>query len=275
MGGLIPKSIPHIILTTYALVVIYPLFFILSASFKKNSNIVLHPWGLPKPLIIQNYIDALSNNLIGRYFWNSLSVATLAASLSILLAVTIAYALTRMKFPLFSKIVYGILLLALLIPPASLLIPLYKMVKQFGIYNSHLALILPYSSFGIPLTVFVLAAFLKSIPTELEEAGIMDGLSAYGLLGRIIIPLTLPTLATVFILNFLSNWNEYIMASLFLSNQYLRTLPVAIVSFSDKFNMNYGALCASIMISIVPMILIFTFLQKQIIEGVTSGSVKG
>ncbi|QGQ99069.1 carbohydrate ABC transporter permease [Paenibacillus psychroresistens] len=275
MGRLFPKCIPHIILMTYVIVVIYPLFFILTASFKINSNIILHPWGLPKPLIIQNYIDALSNNLIGRYFWNSLSVATIATALSILLAVTIAYALTRMKFPLFSKIVYGILLLALLIPPASLLIPLYIMVKDLGLYNSHLALILPYSSFGIPLTVFVIAAFLKSIPTELEEAGIMDGLSAYGLLGRIIIPLTLPTLVTVFILNFLSNWNEYIMASLFLSNQLLRTLPVAIVSFSDKFNMNYGALCASVMVSVIPVILIFIFLQKQIIEGVTSGSIKG
>lgn len=142
-------------------------------------------------------------------------------------------------------------------------------------YNTPMALIFPYISFGIPLTVFVLAAFLKSIPNELEEAGVMDGLSTFGILGRIIMPLTLPTLVTVFILNFINNWNEFVMANLFLSNEKLRTLPVAIVAFADKFNMNYGAMTAAIAISIIPVIIIFAILQKQIIEGVTAGSVKG
>jgi raffinose/stachyose/melibiose transport system permease protein len=180
-----------------------------------------------------------------------------------------------MKFPTYGKWVYGFLLISLLIPPASLLIPLYIMVKDIGLYNTPLALIIPYTAFGIPLTVFVIAAFLKSIPRELEEAGVVDGLSIYGILGKIVIPLTMPTLVTVFILNFINHWNEFILANLFLSTQQLRTLPVAIVAFADQFNMNYGALTASITISIVPVIIIYAILQKKIIEGVAAGSIKG
>ncbi|MNI37663.1 Inner membrane ABC transporter permease protein YcjP [compost metagenome] len=113
------------------------------------------------------------------------------------------------------------------------------------------------------------------MPRDLEEAGVMDGLTIYGVLFRIIMPLTLPTLVTVFILNFMSHWNEFIMANLFLSSESLRTLPVAVVAFMNKYQMNYGALAAAVMISALPVILVYSVLQRQIIAGVTAGSVKG
>ncbi|WP_028593962.1 carbohydrate ABC transporter permease [Paenibacillus assamensis] len=267
--------VSHIILVIYALLVIYPLFFVISSSFKNNSEIFDDPWGMPMSFSLDNYIEAMSNSHIDSYFINSLYISSISTFATILLSTTIAYAVTRMKFHTLSKGVYSLLLLSLLIPPASLLIPLYKMINDFGIYDTPLALIIPYSAFGIPLTVFVIAAFLKSIPLELEEAGVMDGLNTYGLLFRIVIPLTLPTLVTVFILNFIGNWNEFVMANLFISNEASRTLPVAVKSFVDQYNMNYGALTAAITISIIPVILIYSFLQKKIIEGVTAGSVKG
>ncbi|UHA75505.1 carbohydrate ABC transporter permease [Paenibacillus sp. 481] len=269
------RIVPHLVLIPYVIIVLYPLFFIINASFKNNSEISLNPWGLPQSFSFDNYTNALSNSFIGTYFFNSLYISVISTVATILLATAISYAVTRMKFPRLSKLVYSLLLLSLLIPPASLLIPLYLMIKDMGMYNTPLALLIPYTAFGIPLTVFVVAAFLKSIPQELEEAGIMDGLSTYGILGRIIIPLTLPTLVTVFILNFISHWNEYIMANLFLSSDKLRTLPVAVVAFADQYNMNYGALTAAITISIVPVIIIYAVLQKKIIEGVTAGGVKG
>lgn len=269
------QAAPHLVLLPYILIVLYPLWFVILASMKNNTEIFNDPWGLPAALSLQNYRDALTNSYIGHYFANSLFIGVTATLSTLFLSMTIAYAVTRMRFPVLSKAVYGLLLISLLIPPASLLIPLYTLVKDLGMYNTPMALIFPYISFGIPLTVFVLAAFLKSIPNELEEAGVMDGLSTFGILGRIIMPLTLPTLVTVFILNFINNWNEFVMANLFLSNEKLRTLPVAIVAFADKFNMNYGAMTAAIAISIIPVIIIFAILQKQIIEGVTVGSVKG
>ncbi|PUA37354.1 sugar ABC transporter permease [Paenibacillus elgii] len=275
MNKALAKSIPHLVLIPYVLIVVYPIYFIVISSLKKNNEIITNPWGLPSEFSFSHYESALTNSHLGTYFINSLYIATIATVGSLLLAMGIAFAVTRMRFPSLSKLVYGLLLLSLLIPPASLLIPLYIMVKDMGLYNTPLALIIPYMAFGIPLTVFVVAAFMKAIPTELEEAGVMDGLSAYGLLFRVVFPLSLPTLVTVFIINFLGHWNEYVMANLFLSTQTLRTLPVAVVGFADKFNMNYGALCASISISVIPIIIIFIFLQKQIIEGVTAGSVKG
>lgn len=269
------QAVRHLVLLPYILVVLYPLYFVLISSFKGNSEIVLKPWNLPEKIDFFNYVNALSNNNIGRYFFNSLYVTTVSTTAGILLSLGIAFAVTRMRFPQLSRLVYGVLLLSLLIPPVSLLIPLYIMIKDFGLYNTPMALIVPYTAFGIPISVFIIAAFLKSIPRELEEAGIVDGLSVYGLLGRIVLPLTTPTLVTVFILNFMGHWNEYIMANLFLSSQSLRTLPVAVVSFMDKFNMNYGALCASVIISSAPVIAVYAILQRKIIEGVAAGSLKG
>lgn len=265
----------HIILIIYVIIVVFPLLFVFSSSMKDNTQIFDDPWGLPPTLDFSNYVDTLTNDHIGIYFFNSLYISMISTLLTLLLSTAIAYAVTRMKFPTASKGVYGLLLVSILVPPASLLIPLYIMISNFGMINTPLALILPYATFGIPLTVFVVAAFLKSIPLELEEAGIMDGLTTYGLLFRIVIPLTLPTLVTVFILNFIGNWNEYIMAMIFVSDPTLRTMPLAVASFADKFNMNYGGLTAAISISIIPVILIYAFLQKYIIEGVTAGSVKG
>ncbi|RED65124.1 MULTISPECIES: carbohydrate ABC transporter permease [Cohnella] len=275
MNVKLSKGIPHLFLFAYVFIVLYPLFFLLNTSFKKNLQIDSDPWGLPEPFTLNNYTYSLSNSKIGIYFSNSLFISIVSTLATLGLSICIAYAITRMKYPFLSKYVYAILLLSLLIPSPSLLIPLYRMVNWLGIYNTPLGLIIPYTTFGIPLTVFVISAFLKSVPKELEEAGVMEGLSVYGLLGRIILPLTLPTLVTVFILNYLGNWNEYVLANLFLSNDNLRTLPVAVVSFFNKYNTNYGALCSSVMISITPIILIYSVLQKKIIEGVMAGSVKG
>ncbi|KTD85673.1 carbohydrate ABC transporter permease [Paenibacillus etheri] len=269
------RILPHVILMAYVLSVLYPLWFVVVSSMKNNTEMFNDPWGLPPSWNLTNYASVLSNSLVIRNFMNSMFIGLIATVTTILLSTAIAYALTRMKFKSLNRIVYGLLLLSLLIPPASLLIPLYTMIQELGLYNTYFALIIPYAAFGIPLTVFVVSAFLKSIPLELEEAGVMDGLTTYGILLRVIIPLTMPTLVTVFILNFINNWNEYIMASLFLSSQELRTMPVAVVAFADKFNMNYGALTASIAISIFPVILMYSFFQKSIIEGVTAGSVKG
>jgi raffinose/stachyose/melibiose transport system permease protein len=271
----ITRTIPHFVLFIYLFITLYPLVWVFNSSFKKNKEIIDSPWALPQSFTFSNYINAWTGSKVSTYFINSLYISTLSALVAILLASATAFAITRMKFPAASKLISAILLLALLIPAGSLLVPLYILLRQIHVYNTPFALILPYITFGLPLTVFIVSAFLKSIPGELEEAGIMDGLSAYGLLWKIILPITMPTLVTVFILNFLNNWNEFIMANLFLAKEKLRTLPVGMVAFQDQLNMNYGGLCAAMMFSIIPVIIIYSVLQNRIIEGVTAGSVKG
>ncbi|WP_442603550.1 carbohydrate ABC transporter permease [Paenibacillus sp. KN14-4R] len=265
----------HVVLWLYVIITLYPVFWAFQNSFKTSAEVISHPFALPTSFQISNYINAWTSSKISTYFLNSLYISTLSSVVSMVFAAAAAYALTRMRFRTMSKIISAFIGLALMIPGSFLLVPLYFLLTDLHLYNSHWALIIPYITFGIPLTVFVISAFLRSIPNDLEEAGVMDGLSAFGLFWRVILPLCTPALVTVFILNFLGNWNEFVMAQFFLTKETLRTLPVGMVAFMNSLNMNYSGLFASTMFSVIPVVVIYSILQEKIIEGVTAGSVKG
>jgi len=180
-----------------------------------------------------------------------------------------------MRYNKISAIVFQLILLGMLIPNNSLLLPIYGIMRKLDILDTHMALILPYVANAIPFSVVILAAFMRSLPGEIEKAAVIDGLSSAGLFARIIIPLTIPAIVTVFIINFLGNWNEFLLANYFLSNDALKTLPVGMVGFRDAYNTNYAQMSAGIVFSVVPVMIIYAILQEQIIEGVTAGSVKG
>ncbi|MCR8644057.1 carbohydrate ABC transporter permease [Paenibacillus sp. N1-5-1-14] len=265
----------HVFLWIYVIVTLYPILWAFQNSLKVSADVVADPFGLPTSLHIQNYFDVWVKAKVSTYFFNSFYIATTASVVSIVIAAMVAYAVTRMRYQLPAKIVKSFIGLALLLPGSFLLIPLFRLVSDLHIKDTPFAILFPYITFGIPLTMFIISAFLKSIPNDLEEAGVMDGLTAFGLFWRIILPLTLPALVTVFILNFLGNWNEFIMASFFITADKYRTLPVGMVAFRDSLNQNYGGLFAATMFSIIPVIIIYAFLQEKIIEGVTAGSIKG
>ncbi|WP_239633875.1 carbohydrate ABC transporter permease [Paenibacillus sp. H1-7] len=273
--AMMKRALIHLMLWCYLIFTLYPLVWILNSSFKTNKEIISNPWGLPQQFTFSNYTNAWTGAKVSTYFFNSFYVSILASVVTMLLAAAAAYALTRMRMKAVNKAVGGLLLLALLVPGGTLILPLFIWLRDLHLYNTHFALLFPYITFGLPLTVFIISAFMKSIPQELEEAGVMDGLSAFGLFARMILPITVPALVTVFILNFLSNWNEFVMAYLFLSKEKLRTLPTGMVAFMNQFNMNYGSLAASIMFSVLPVIVVYAVLQEKIIEGVTAGSTKG
>ncbi|OOC60745.1 carbohydrate ABC transporter permease [Paenibacillus ihbetae] len=270
------KLIPHIFLMAYLLVILYPFLFVLFSSVKTdNQSIAANPFGLPDTFVLDNYVNAWVNAKISTYFWNSLYIGVLSACLSILFAAMLAFAITRMRYNRISVILFQCILLGTLIPNNSLMLPIYGIMRQLDILNTHLALILPYVANAIPFSVIILAAFMRSLPGEIEEAAVMDGLRSGGLFARIILPLTVPAIVTVFIINFLGNWNEFLLANYFLSNDELRTLPVGMVGFRDAYNMNYAQMSAGIVFSVLPVLIIYAILQEKIIEGVTAGSVKG
>ncbi|GIO97664.1 carbohydrate ABC transporter permease [Paenibacillus sp. FSL W8-0187] len=272
----IKKLIPHIFLMAYLLVILYPFLFVLFSSVKvDNQSIATNPFGLPSTLVFDNYVNAWVNAKISTYFWNSLYIGVLSACLSILFAAMLAFAVTRMRYNRISAIVFQCILIGMLIPNNSLMLPIYGIMRQLDILNTHMALILPYVANAIPFSVIILAAFMRSLPGEIEEAAVIDGLRSGGLFARIILPLTVPAIVTVFIINFLGNWNEFLLANYFLSNDELRTLPVGMVGFRDAYNMNYAQMSAGIIFSVLPVLIIYAVLQEKIIEGVTAGSVKG
>lgn len=270
------KFIPHIFLLAYMLVILYPFLFVLFSSVKvDNQAIATNPFGLPDTFVFDNYVNAWVNAKISTYFFNSLYIGVLSACLSILFAAMLAFAVTRMRYNRISAIIFQLILIGMLIPNNSLLLPIYGIMKKLDILNTHMALILPYVANAIPFSVIILAAFMRSLPGEIEEAAVIDGLRSGGLFARIILPLTVPAIVTVFIINFLGNWNEFLLANYFLSNEELRTLPVGMVGFRDAYNTNYAQMSAGIVFSVLPVLIIYAILQEKIIEGVTAGSVKG
>ncbi|ASA23162.1 carbohydrate ABC transporter permease [Paenibacillus donghaensis] len=270
------KSLPHVALLSYLLVILFPFLFVLFSSVKKDNNaIALNPFGIPREFAFNNYVEAWVNAKISNYFFNSLYISVLASVVSILLASMFAFAVTRMRQGKWNTILYGLILIGMLIPNNALMLPIYTIVRKLGILNTHLALIIPYIANAIPFTIIILAAFMRTLPSEIEEAAVMDGLKAPGIFAKIIVPLTVPAMVTVFIINFLGNWNEFLLANYFLSNDELRTLPVGMVQFRDQYQMNYAQMSAGIVFSVVPVIVIYAILQEKIIEGVTAGGVKG
>jgi raffinose/stachyose/melibiose transport system permease protein len=272
----IKNVIPHILLMSYLLIILYPFLFVFFSSVKTdNQAIAANPFGFPKAFQFDNYVNAWVNAKISTYFLNSLYIGVLAACLTILFAAMMAFAVTRMKFGKISFFIFQLILLGMLIPNNALLLPIYKMMRQLNFLNTHLALIVPYVANAIPFTVIILAAFMRSLPNEIEEAAVIDGLGPSGMFVKIIVPLVIPALVTVFIINFLGNWNEFLLSNYFISTDKLKTLPVGMVGFRDAYNTNYAQMSAGIVFSVLPVILMYAVLQKQIIEGVTAGSVKG
>ena len=267
---------PHMILLIYVAVVMFPFVFVLFSSLKEsNIEIAERPFAFPTSFYVQNYIDAWVKAKINVYFFNSIYLATTSAFTGVLLSAATAYALTRMRFMKVSKVIYQFILIGMLIPGNVLFIAQYILVMNMGILNTHWALFLPYTAGALPVSVLLIAAFMKSIPGELEEAAIVDGMGAFRLFYKIILPLTLPALVTVFIVNFLGSWNEYLLANFFISKDELKTLPTGMVGFRDAFQTNYALISTGIVYSVTPVLILYAFLQEKIIEGVTAGSVKG
>jgi len=270
----------HTFLIGYVAVVLFPLLWLFMSSFKTNREITVNTWSLPTSFNFDNYIAAWETANIGKYALNSTIVTVAACVLTLLFAAMTSFAIARMKYTKMNKAVYNFILLGLIVPAGALFIPLYRLIQKihlFGqpLYDTHWSLILVYTTYALPITVFIIYAFMLSIPNELEEAGIMDGLGASGLFFRIIIPISMPALVTVFILNFIGNWNEYILSQLFITSESLKTLPTGMATFNDGYRTNFASLSAAVIISIIPVLVVYVFLQRQIIEGMTAGSVKG
>jgi len=276
MATAIKRTLPHFLLLVYVAIILVPFVFVVFSSLKEsNIEIAEHPFSFPTKLYFENYVEAWVKAKISVYFFNSVYLAFSSAIVGVLLSAGTAFALTRMRFIGMSKLLYQFVLIGMLIPGNVLFIAQYLLVMKLGILNTHWALFLPYTAGALPISVLLIAAFMKSIPSELEEASIVDGLSSIGLFARIILPVTLPALVTVFIVNFLGSWNEYLLANFFISKDALRTLPTGMVGFRDAFQTKYTLICTGIVFSVTPVLILYAFLQEKIIEGITAGSVKG
>lgn len=268
----ISTVIVHSLLFIVALVMIFPLFWMLLLSLKEfperyNTFIEL----ITSPYTIANFSDTLNSDIFSTYFINSLFVGIVVTIGNLFFCLLVAYAFARKQF--FAKeIFFATVLAVLIIPPHVIMIPLYRMMVEFGWVNSYSSLIIPW--IVTPFGIFLLRQYITTIPSDIEDAARMDGAGQWYILFRIVMPLCKPILTVLAIYIFLGNWNSFLYPYLFTSADNYRTLPVGLTFYLGKQSIDWGHLMAGASISALPILVIFLFLQKKIIQGLTAGALK-
>ena len=228
------------------------------------------PWP-PHP---ENYPRAWVASNIGRLYWNSIYVSTVSMVVTVAVSALAGYGLGRIRF-VGRGVVYGIVLVGLTIPLQIALIPLFINLRTLGLINTRLALIGPYTGFGLAFGTYIMKGFFEGLPRELEEAARLDGAGEFRIFARVMLPLTRPALATVAIFLFLQNWNEFLFALTFITEGRMRTLPTGIYALlSSEFYGNYPILAASLVLFSIPVLALYFVFQQQFIEGLTAGALK-
>ena len=256
-----------------AIVIIYPLCWILMSSFKDYQGIYGDVWGLPKKWLWGNYVTAW-NKGISQYFANSLivTIATLAGV--VFVSSFAAFGVCQIKGKL-GNFVFLFCLCGLLLSPQVCLLPLFMLLKALKLKNTLGAMILPYIAFRLPVSIMLIRSFFIGISKEMEEAAILDGATLFQIYKEIYLPLSKPIMSTVVIMTTYYAWNEFVFATIFVDSSKLRTIPVGLMAFSDGLMTEWGVVMAGMVISCLPIMILFIAMQKNFVRGMMAGSVKG
>ena len=244
------------------------------SSFKgSNVEVFGQPFHLPGQINFANYEKAVRQGNMGQYFINSLWVTSLSAGAVVLLGTWAGFALSKVRFP-GQRVWLALFFVGMILPVQSYLIPLIGLLAALGIHDSLWALILPYTAQSLPVAVLLLAAYFRALPVELEEAAKLDGVRTARFYFSILLPVAKPAIATVVVITCLNTWNEFLMAMLFIVDPNMRTLPVGMIAFEQAHNTDYPALLAGLSLISVPTLLAYAIFNRQVIRGVTAGTVK-
>jgi raffinose/stachyose/melibiose transport system permease protein len=264
----------NIIMLLFSLSCIFPIIWIIYSSLKTKDEFILNTISLPMNLQFSNYYKAFVEGKMYTYFLSSSLNSIATVFFVILLSFCVAYVLSRYKFK-GRNFIYTLFIVGMLLPVYGLIVPLFLLFKTFGLYDHFYTLLLPYIAIRLPLSIFLFESFIKTVPVELDEAAYIDGASTFYTMTRIILPICRPVIATVLILTFLDTWNEFPFALVLVTEDYLRTLPVGLTSFYGQYTTDYTTLMAAMVVSILPVIAVYLFFYKKIIQGMTAGAVKG
>ncbi|WP_405080000.1 carbohydrate ABC transporter permease [Paenibacillus chitinolyticus] len=271
------RIVVNLLLIVWAIMVLYPLVWTVLGSLKDNQQFFQgKPWNLPQfPLLFSNFSYVWDKYQFGSYFMNSIIVTVVSVLAGLVLSAMTAYILARFAFK-GSGVLYYVYIASMMIPMFLGMIPLFFLMSDMGLTNSLLGLIIVYTVSTIPFSVFVLVGFFKTLPSEIEEAAMMDGASYYGIFFRIMMPLAKPGLISVSIINVLNTWNEYILGVVLNSEPSKYTLPVgiAVMQGEMQYRTEWGPLFAALLISMVPVMIFYLIFQRQIASGITAGAVK-
>ncbi|WP_239615570.1 carbohydrate ABC transporter permease [Cohnella mopanensis] len=266
--------VTEILMIVLGIVFLVPFYFLFVNSVKTFGDLLTSAAALPKSIEWGNYSRAFDITNFPTALWNSVLITVVSNVLLVVICAMAAYYMVRNNSR-FNRFLFVIFVAAMVVPFQSIMIPLVKVTSTIGLMDSIPGLIICYLGFGVPMSVFLFHGFVKSIPLEIEEAATVDGSNAYGVFYRVVFPLMKPMLVTVFILNTLWIWNDYLLPSLILQSGKLSTIPIATFAFFGQYTKQWDLALPALVMGVLPIIVFFLFMQRYIIEGITAGAVKG
>lgn len=265
--------IVYVLSPVLVLICVTPVVYIIIGGFRTNSQITRDPAGMPNPWNFENYKTVFASNTFWSELVNSLIVSLGTMVGVVALALMVSFVIARYRFRL-NKALYSLFAAGMMFPITVAITPLYLLLRNLHLINSHLGIVLPQIAFGLPQAIIIMVPFLKSIPLELEEAAELDGCSRLGFFFRMVLPLSGPGVATVAILTFVSSWNAYMLPLFLLNDSSKYTLPLGVQMFSSQHSVDTAQVLAFTSLSMIPALICFTIFQKKIVGGL-AGAVKG
>jgi len=261
-------------MAVFSFTCLLPILWIIYSSLKTKDEFMLSSVALPQRLEFYNYYKAFVEGEMSQYFISSALNSAVAVIAVVLLSFCTGYALSRFSFR-WRSFIYTFFIVGMLIPVYGLIVPLYLQFKLIGLYDKFYTLILPYIAIRLPLPIFLMESFIRSIPVELDQAAHIDGASTSRTMTRIILPMCRPVIATIVILTFLDTWNEFPFSLVLVTQESFKTIPVGLTNFYGQYTSDYTTLMAAMVLSILPVMAVYLAFYKNIIQGMTAGAVKG
>jgi raffinose/stachyose/melibiose transport system permease protein len=258
----------------FSLLIIFPILMVVITTLKTSDYFYLNPTGLPDQVTFQNFIDIITENNLHIHFLNSLIVSASTILLCLFVASLVSYVIMRLK-GWKSALLFGLFILGMMLPAQVNMIPLYGVLDTLGLLNSLIGLILVSTTTFMPVVVFIVAGFMKTIPRSMIEASTMDGASEWQIYRKVALPLSAPAMATAAIFVGVMVWNDLLYPLLFVASPDKKTLPLALLDFQGEYFTNYPMIFSGVLIASIPMIILYIFLQRYFIEGMTAGANKG
>lgn len=267
------EIIPAVLGLVWLVIAFFPILFMFMFSLRSQADFFTDiPWLPPSRPTVTNYTNVLENDF-GIYFANSVFVTVISVVLIVLASFFASYAIAKIQNR-YTQVLLNLFLLGLAIPLQATIIPIYTMIVQLHLYDTLFALILPYVAFGIPLSILVLVTFMRDIPHELHESMLLDGASDLRILRHLVLPLTRPALITVIIYETIQVWNGFLFPLVLTQSANIRVLPLALWTYQGEFTTNVPALLAAVLLSAMPIILLYIFGRRQLLGGLTAGFSK-
>ena len=274
LGDLLGTVAKYAFLIAVALLCIVPFVWVWSSALETGGEIAAAPLALPRNPTLENFPEAWVQGRLGKYFLNSVIVSLPIVLFTVVLSSLAGYAFARHTFT-GRNILFYTFLIGLTLPFQSIMIPLYYTLRDVGLLGTYWAMIIPTTALGLPFGIFIMRAFFQGLPTELDDAARVDGCTEFGVFWRVILPLASPGMVTLGIFSFLGAWNSFLLPLIYMQRESLRPLVVGLMFFQSRYTRDYALTMAGATIVSVPVIVVYIIFQRQFIQGLTAGALKG